>query len=370
MIDPSFPKKENQKDEVESENKNPYFFFKAKKRIITNFLIIACILVSLISLGMGAYSMSVWEVIETILLNNEGVSSVVIWDIRLPRILAAVIVGSALAISGAVMQCMLRNPLASPYTLGVSNAAAFGAAMSIAASYMSWFDQKWLSDILCNIYGMSFFAFLFSMLAVGLIVILSKKSDFAPESIILAGVAIGAIFGAALSSLQFFVDDKTLQAIVFWQFGDLSKATWSDLGLVLIFLLCISSFFLYHRLDFNSIEAGNDIAKSLGVDTQRLTILSMLFASMLAAICVAMVGIIGFVGLLGPHLMRRLIGGDYRQLLPASMVMGSLILLISDAVGRIPFESPIPVGIITSLLGGPVFLYILIKKDWRGRQSQ
>ena len=364
----SISKKKSKEENDERGNSNPYLFFKAKKKIIILILIAASIVVSLISLGMGAYSMSVWKVIETLLFNNESVSGVVIWDIRLPRIFAAVIVGSALAISGSVMQCILRNPLASPYTLGISNAAAFGAAMSIAASYMSWFNETWLEDALNSIYGMSSFAFLFSMLTVGIIVILSKKSEFAPESIILAGVAMGSIFGAALSSLKYLVDSETLQEIVFWQFGDLSKATWSDLSLVLIFLLFITSFFIYHRLDYNSIEAGSDIAKSLGVDTQRLTILSMLFASVLAAICVAMVGIIGFVGLLGPHLMRRLIGGDYRQLLPASMVMGSLILLLSDAIGRIPFESPIPVGIITSLLGGPMFLYILVKKDWRGRK--
>jgi iron complex transport system permease protein len=361
-----FRKTVTKNEEIERGDINPYFLFKAKKLVIIQVLIVICIVVSLLSLGMGAYKLSMWEVISILLNNDDAVFGVVIWDIRLPRIFAAVIVGSALAISGAVMQCILRNPLASPYTLGISSAAAFGASISIAASYMSWFNGTWLGDALCSMYGMSFFAFLFSIVSVTVIVLLSRNSEFTPESIILAGVAMSSIFTAALSSLQYIVDDRTLQAIVFWQFGDLSKATWSDISLVLAFLLLISVFFIYHRLDYNSIEAGCDVAKSLGVDTKRLTILSMVFASILAALCVSMVGIIGFVGLLGPHLMRRLIGGDYRHLLPASMVMGSLVLLLSDAVGRIPFESPVPVGIITSLLGGPMFLYMLIKKDWGG----
>ncbi len=342
-----------------------YAAHKAKKLIWIQALAVLCVIVALVSLGMGAYKMSIGQVLTAIIEWTGSVDNVVIWRIRLPRILAALLVGSSLAVAGTVMQCILKNPLASPYTLGISSAAAFGAAIAIAVSSLGWLSGTVVADLVGGMYGMSLFAFGFSMIAVAVVILFSRTASATSESMVLAGVAIGAIFGAGLSSLQYFVDDSTLASIVFWQFGDLSKASWEDLGIVVAVMVPVIAYFTLHRLDYNSLEAGREVASSLGIDTRRLTLVSMTLASVLAAVCVAMVGIIGFVGLLGPHMMRRIVGGDHRYLIPASMVMGTLILLVSDAVGRIPFESPVPVGIITSFLGGPLFLYILVKRNRR-----
>ena len=343
-----------------------YAEFRSRKLLWIQALIALCIVVALFSMGMGAYKMSVMEVLTAIFRDTGSVGNVVIWNIRLPRIAAAVLVGSSLAVAGTVMQCILKNPLASPYTLGISGAAAFGAAVAIAIAGTGMLGGTAVGGIVGGMYGMSLFAFGFAMLAVLIVILFSRTASATSESMVLAGVAVGSIFGAGLSSLQYFVDDSTLASIVFWQFGDLSKASWNDLGIVFAVLVPASVYFYLRRMDYNSLEAGGEVAVSLGIDTRRETVVSMTLASVLAAVCVAMVGIIGFVGLLGPHIMRRIVGGDHRYLLPASMVMGTLVLLVADAVGRIPFESPVPVGIVTSFLGGPLFLYILVKK---GRRS-
>lgn len=344
---------------------NPYTEFQSKKVLFIIALVVACVLVSIISLSLGAYKMTAREVIEAVLGMGDRYSSVTIWRIRMPRILAAVLIGTSLAIAGSVMQCVLKNPLASPFTLGISNAAALGAAIAIAMPYIGIFHGNFIGRFASSMYGVSIMAFLFSMISVVIVILFSRTSMATSESMVLAGIAIGSIFSAALSSLQYFVDDSTLASIVYWQFGDLTKATWNELGLLFAVIVPVLIYFLYKRLDYNSMEAGEEVAMSLGIDTKKLTIVSMVLASVVAAVSVSIVGIIGFVGLLGPHITRRLIGGDHRFLLPASAAMGALILLISDFVGRALFIQAIPVGIITSFLGGPLFLYILIKKNKR-----
>lgn len=344
---------------------NPYRRFQYRKLVLIAAVAVSCMAVSVISLRLGDYTMTSKEVLKAIFGFGDRVSSVVIWRIRLPRILAAVLIGTALAIAGTVMQCVLKNPLASPYTLGISSAAAFGASLAIAASHLGFFAGNFIGDVLSGMYGTSIFAFMFSMISVAIVVFFSRTSVSTAESMVLAGIAIGSIFGAALSSLQYFVDDAILASIVYWQFGDLTKATWNELTFLAVVLVPIIGYFVYHRLDYNSMEAGEEVAMSLGIDTKKLTIVSMVLASGVAALCVSMVGIIGFVGLLGPHIMRRLIGGDHRFLIPAAVVMGVLVLLVSDFAGRAFFTHAIPVGIVTSFLGGPLFLYILIKRNRR-----
>lgn len=306
--------------------------------------------------------MTAMEVLEALLGMGDRYSSVTIWKIRMPRILAAILIGTSLAVAGTVMQCVLKNPLASPYTLGISSAAALGAALALAIPYIGFLHGTLIGEFSSSMYGVSIMAFLFSMISVAFVIAFSRTSMATSESMVLAGIAIGSIFSAALSSLQYFVDDEILASIVYWQFGDLTKATWNELSLLFAILLPVLGYFLYKRLDYNSMEAGEEVATSLGIDTRKLTIVSMVLASVIAAICVSTAGIIGFVGLLGPHVTRRLIGGDHRFLLPASAAMGSFILLLSDFVGRALFIHAIPVGIITSFLGGPLFLYILLKK--------
>lgn len=349
---------------MDSENKaeREYHIFDKKR---TTFMLVLSILIFItivISVGLGTYKMSPITIIRCLFgLDSGSVESVLIWHVRMPRIVAGILIGSVLAISGAVMQSVLRNPLASPYTLGISNAAAFGAAFALMASYWGIFESGAISEYLSGPYGMSIMAFLFSILAVTIILMLSRLTAVTPEAMVLMGVALSAIFSAALSTLQYFADDQTLAAMVYWQFGDLSKPNWSEIGIMFVAWIPTVGYFLYKRWDYNAMDADEDIAKSMGINVRRERLIGLILASVSTAVCVSIAGIIGFVGLLGPHLVRRIIGNDNRFLMPASMLVGALILLLSDYFGRMAFDFILPVGIITSFLGGPLFIYILIR---------
>jgi iron complex transport system permease protein len=343
-------------------DENPYSGFVFKKLIVIIVMIVFIVIFSIYSISVGAYHLSFGEVIDVIFGGGDNVSRTVIWDIRIPRVVAAILVGGALAVSGTIMQCVLKNPLASPYTLGISSAAAFGAAVAIAISYIGIFSGTFIETFLKGTYGMTISAFIWSMIAVLVIIILSRLISTTPESMILTGVAMGAIFTAALASLQYFVDSETLSSIVYWQFGDLSKAVANELWVIFFAFIPIVSYFLYKCIDYNAMEAGEDVARCLGVNTKNTLIISMTLASMITAICISIVGIIGFVGLLAPHMMRRIIGGDHRFLIPSSILLGAIILLVADFIGRNMFAFTFPVGIITSFLGGPLFIFILSRE--------
>lgn len=331
------------------------------KIYISFFLVFLMIIFSFISIKVGATDLS-WKDIFMILYNH---NSSIIWDIRIPRILVAIIVGCSMGIEGAVMQCILRNPLASPYTMGISQGAAFGVAFAIVVlgiGTLTSFNSDFIN--INNPYITTLFAFLGSMISVVLIILLSKLRSITPTAMILAGVAMSSLFSAGTMLLQYFANTAQLSTIIFWTFGDLERAVWNDFWIILLFFIFSLIYFVYHIWDYNSLEAGDEIAKSLGVDTHGLRIFSLLVSSVTAAISVAFVGIIGFVGLVAPHIMKRVVGMDYRFLIPCSAFLGAIILLIADLVSRLLLPPLIiPVGILTSFLGVPIFIYILIKTE-------
>lgn len=341
--------------------KAAYRAYASKRITVLVLLLLLCVVMSIISLRSGEYHISSADVVRSVFHSTTDTHHVIIWDIRLPRILAALLVGSSLAVAGTVMQCILRNPLASPYTLGISNAAAFGAALSIMISCQGLFVDSTIASFFRGPYGMAIGAFVWSMVNVFIIILLAKATRVTPEAMVLAGIALSTIYGAALASLQYFADESTLAAIVYWQFGNLAKASWNGLGILFVLFVPIISYFLFKRWDYNAMDVGDDVATSLGVNTTKTRVVGMTLAATLTAVCVSLVGIIGFVGLLGPHIVRRLIGNDNRYVIPISAVMGIVILLISDYIGRFSFNLILPVGIITSFLGGPLFLYILLR---------
>jgi iron complex transport system permease protein len=292
--------------------------------------------------------------------DTRGVGAVV-WNIRMVRIVAALLAGAGLAVAGVVMQCILRNPLASPFTLGISSAAAFGASFAIiflgAGSAMTSVVS------ISNPYVTTISAFLFSLLATGSILLLTKLTRVSAETIILAGVAISVMFSAGLSFMQYIATDSQLGNIVAWTFGDLGKATWSWNSLILLVFLPVAFYFFYKRWDYNALDTGEDTAKGLGVNTERERIVGMILTSVLSAVIVSFFGIIAFIGLLAPHIARMIIGSDHRYLIPLSIIIGAIILILADGVGQvILYPSVIPVGIITSMLGGPLFIYLLIRR--------
>ncbi len=284
-----------------------------------------------------------------------------IWNIRMVRIFGALIAGAGLAVAGTVMQCILRNPLASPFTLGISSASAFGASFAII--FLGAGSSLTNVVSINNPYITTVCAFVFSLLATGLILLLTKITRVSPETMILAGVAISVMFSAGLSFMQYIATDSQLGNIVAWTFGDLGKATWSWNTIILLVFLPVVLYFFYKRWDYNALDAGEDTAKGLGVNTSRERIVGMLLTSILSAVIVSFFGIIAFIGLLGPHIARMIIGSDHRYLIPLSIILGAIILLVADGVGQvILYPSVIPVGIITSLLGGPLFIYLLVRR--------
>lgn len=341
-----------------------------KKVLFIAFLLIAVFVVSVVYIGYGDYHISFIDVIKIFLGDNsDTMAHTVVWQMRLPDIVTAILVGGALAISGAVMQSVLRNPLASPYTLGISNAAAFGAAFAIMIS-VTIFSGTIVEDFFSGPYGVSIGAFIWSMIAVFIVISLSKIAYSTPESVVLVGIALNAIFLAGLSAFQFFADESQLSDIVFWQFGDISKSEWTELAVLFAVFAIVTIYFLYKRWDYNAMDSGDEIAESLGTNTKSTRMVGMVLATLITAVAVSIVGIIGFVGLLAPHMTKKLIGNDNRYVLPASILLGALILLISDFVGKWAFGVGIPVGIITSLIGGPVFIAIYIKSVKRAATPQ
>lgn len=320
-------------------------------------LLLILILASIVSISLGTYKLGISELLIRIIEGDR-----LLWNIRIPRVVSAVIVGGSLALSGAVMQCVLRNPLASPFTLGVSQGAAFGAGIAIALFGAGQMHKVGEPLTIFNLYIVPFFAFLGSLSSALIILVLAKIKDLTAEAMILAGVAMSALFQAGVMLIQYFVTDVQVASIVFWTFGDVGRTRWKEIYIMLIAFLACFAYFLYRRWDYNSLLLGDETAVSLGTDPKRVRLESMVIASFLTSVCVSFNGVIGFVGLVAPQIVRIAIGGDYRFLIPSSALVGALILLISDTVGRIVISPVIiPSGVITSMMGAPVFIYFLLR---------
>lgn len=261
------------------------------------------------------------------------------------------------------MQTCLRNPLASPFTLGISNAAAFGANLAIVffgagTLYSNIHDAVFIA----NPYIVTISAFISSMVAMFLILMLARQRGFSPESVLLAGVAFGSLFAAGSTLVQYFAEDVQVAAMVFWTFGDLGRISWQEVAILSALTAVALVHFLLHRWDYNALDGGEDAAKGLGVRVEWIRFRSMLMASLVTAAAVAFMGIIGFIGLIAPQMMRRIIGVDHRFLIPASAVTGAALLLLADTLARTLISPAVlPVGAITSFFGAPLFLFILAK---------
>lgn len=316
-------------------------------------------------LGGGAVG---WEhLVDLLQGKSTATSELILLYVRLPRIVAAILAGMALAVSGSVMQILLRNPLASPYTLGISNASAFGAALAIvflgAGSAVQKSGDMFIVD---NPYIVTICAFIGSLVGLTLILLIAKVRKSTPETIILSGVIISSLFGAGIAAMQYIANNVQLGSIVFWTFGDLGKSDWFKLLYVSIITIPVLFYFYANRWNYKVLRAGDEYAVSLGVNAQRLRIMGMIATSLCTAIVVSFFGVIAFVGLVVPHIVRRIIGTNEEFLIPASAIFGALFLMICDLTARLLFSPVIlPVGIITSFLGVPVFLFFLLKRDER-----
>ena len=274
---------------------------------------------------------------------------------RLPRICTAIVSGAGLGVTGCVFQAVLRNPLASASTLGVSQGASFGAAFAIIVLNLGAVGGLGGMAIpLC--------AFVGSM-AVALVILgLSRFRQVSAEGIVLAGVAISSMFTGATTLMQYFADEIQLNTLVFWTFGNLGNTTWADVGKMTGVLLCVCVYFFLHRWDFNALLSGEETATSLGINVKRLTMVNILLCCLTASVIVSYIGLINFIGLVAPHIVRLVVGNNHVYLLPSSAMAGALLLLLGDLFARVVISPVIlPIGAITSFLGGPLFLYLLFK---------
>lgn len=345
--------------------KEQYEKAAGKKKWIILLLFLAAVAIAIITLNAGASNLSIAKVVPALFGYGEGKDIMVVQNIRLPRVLSGIVAGTGLALAGCIMQNNLRNPLASPSTLGISNAAAFGANVAIIVFGSGSVLNTGLGQVIINNpYIVTIMALFFALIAVALILGLSLLRKFSPESIILAGVAISSLFAAGTMIIQYFADDSTqVAAVIFWTFGDLGRASWREIAIMAVIVSVSFLYFMLRRWDYNAIDGGEDIAKSLGVHTERVRLGGMFMAALISAVTVSFLGIIGFIGLVAPQITKRIIGNDKRYLIPASALVGAIILLGSDTLARtIISPQVLPVGAVTSFLGAPLFLYLLMRK--------
>ncbi|MFT4001154.1 MAG: iron ABC transporter permease [Rhizobium sp.] len=330
-----------------------------RKQALRRLLIIGCLLLALcvsvaLDMALGPANYSLHDVAAAI-FSPAGADQqllVVMWQIRMPVALMAVAVGASLSAAGAEMQTILSNPLASPFTLGISAAAGFGAALALVLGV------QFLPG--ATEYVIPLNAFLMSMVATFFIYAVSTMRGVGVETIVLLGIALVFTFNALLSLLQYVASEQALAAVVFWTMGSFAKTNWTKLGVVAGVVVLVTPIFMRNAWALTALRLGDDKAASMGVKVRQLRLQTMLLVGLLASIPVSFVGTIGFVGLVGPHIARMLVGEDQRFFLPTSLMCGALLLSLSSVLSKslIP-GAVLPIGIITALVGVP-FFFVLI----------
>jgi iron complex transport system permease protein len=313
----------------------------------------------LVDLTTGPSSLGVVDTLRTILWPGETSRStmVIVWDVRMPTAIMAVLVGVALSLAGAEMQTILNNPLASPFTLGVSSAASLGAALAIVLGIgIPGVLESWI--VTGN-------AFIFAFASVLLLQGLTRMRGAGVDSLVMFGIALVFTFNALVALIQFVASADALQQLVFWGMGSLTRANMESIGILGLVVAFTLPFSVAASWKLTALRLGEDRARSFGVNVARLRFFSLLRISLLAATSVAFVGTIGFIGLVGPHIARLLIGEDHRFFLPASALTGAVVMSLADIASKsIAPGVIVPVGIVTSLVGLPVFFALI----FRGRE--
>jgi iron complex transport system permease protein len=350
------------KDNATSNLRKSYTEYIRFKVLILIILALLSVLVALVATSAGSSGLTLRQVVASLTGSGTKQTDTIIFSIRLPRIVTAMVGGLGLAAVGCVMQSILRNPLASDSTLGVSQGAAFGASFAIIVLGAGIQNQTLDGVNITNPYIVSICAFICSMMSTFVVLGLSRIKRITPEAMVLAGVALSSLFAGGTTLLQYFAVDVKLAAVVFWTFGDLGRTSWREVIIMGSLVAVTLTYFLFNRWNYNALQSGETSAKSLGVNTEVLRVVGMIICALTSSVIVSFVGIINFVGLIAPHAMRRIVGSDYRFLLPASAMTGTLILLLSDTAARLVVAPVIlPIGAITSFVGAPVFLYLLYK---------
>lgn len=358
-------KKNIQKPDISSASE--YKKYIKRKWLVLAGLIILLALAIIVSISVGSSGMGLLEIIKAIFKQASKGSNTIVWNVRMPRVAVGICVGAALAMTACIMQNVLRNQLASSSTLGVSQGASFGAAFSIIVfGAGTQVNAGGISSAISitNPYSVSACAFVGGITTTIIILGLLRLKSVSPSVMVLAGVAISSLFTGATTLLQYFADDVMVASVVYWTFGSLGRAGWREIAIIFVLALFAFIFFMINRWNYNAMESGVNTAKSLGVPVDFIIVGSMVICALISSVSVAFVGCINFIGLIAPHIVRRLVGNDYRFLIPCSAIMGSVLMLSSDIVSR-TLVSPtvLPIGALTSFLGAPLFLYMIMKKE-------
>jgi iron complex transport system permease protein len=313
-------------------------------------LIVIVIVSFFISMGNGAVKMSPLKIISTILYDKDSSNFQIIWNVRLPRTIVALLVGVNLSLSGAILQGVMRNPLASPSIIGVSAGAGL-AALIILIIFPSFY------------YLVPLGAFVGAFGATLLIYFLAWNGGIMPTRLILAGVAVSSLFGAGNNALMTFYPDR-VSGVIGFMVGGLSAINWQDVKMIVPYSIIGVFLLFFLPSELNILSLGDEVAQGLGIHVERSRFKFIVLASLLAGSAVSVVGLLGFVGLIVPHIARLLIGSDYKYLIPGTLLMGGSMLMIFDTISRVLFSpTEIPVGIIMSILGAPFFLYLLRQRS-------
>ncbi len=330
-----------------------------KKWLFIGLCVVAIIIALVFSLSIGLYDISFADCYRVLIEHITGnitnpYEDDIIINTRLPISVFAVIVGAVLALGGAVMQSMLRNPLADPYTMGVSSGALLGASLAIilGESIMPFFGEKWITIVM---------AFLFSLIPVSVILMVSIKRKVTATKVILIGIAMMYIFSAIVQLIMITASEETLAEIYSWRVGTLTLTEWDTIPIPLAISLVCGTFIMYRYRRINVMMAGANSAHSMGVDPNRTLLVETTLVSLMTAAVVSFTGTIGFVGLVGPHIARLFVGSESKHLLPASAVFGGLFLLLANCIARVSGEYGLPVGVISAIIGCPLFIFILVK---------
>jgi iron complex transport system permease protein len=348
-------------DDVHCEEETVNYHKNTMRKILfIVFCLVAAIAVAGYAMTVGDYQIGFWDTFKIVADHLTGhiteeteTADYIIWEWRLPRICTGLLAGAGLGAAGAVMQSILRNPLADPYTTGISSGASFGATLAIGLGI----------TIASGAYAIVAGAFIFSLIPMMVIISVSKMKGASPTTMVMAGIAIMYIFNAMTTMIKLWVSPDKLSEIFAWSVGSIDGASWVQV--YTLFALVLIGYLILQLMSrkLNVLSTGDESSRSIGVDANKLRIACLLVVSLLAAGVVSFTGLIGFIGLVSPHIARLVIGSDNRFLIPASAAFGAALLISADVVGRIVLApTVIQVGVITAFIGGPMFLYLILRQ--------
>ena len=358
------------------EMKEAYGRYTARRLLFIAVFAVMMVAMFFVSLTVGTRSLSVSEVYSLFIDHLKGITydevlqhdlwydGRIVWGKRVPRALFALIAGAGLAVAGAAMQSVMKNPLADPYTTGISSGALLGVALAMVLGFTA-------GGVGIDGYGTMVNAMIFAMLPVLAIYAMSPYLSRSPATLILAGTAVSYLFSSVTTLLLVSTSSETLAEVYHWQVGKLGEVSWDSIPFVLVACTAGSAILMLLSNKLNLMSLEDKDAKALGLDSEKLRLVCLMVLSFMAASVISFAGIIGFVGLIVPHMVRMIIGSDYRFVIPASVAVGGAFLLGCDIVSRaIDVSATIPVGVVTSLIGAPIFLYLIIRQKrgvWRWR---